>query len=248
MRSLGSAISSLDSAWLIAALSTIAILAIVAVMLARAYRRHKLRQASRAERELERQHLMLDSLPAAVVVLDKTGKVHIFNDAWLKLVREPAFNLPDGGKGMHYRQVCRRLANIPESEPETTLEAGIRRVAKSRDHRFDEDLLTAREGNWPWFHVYVRTMDDDDASNVLLMLVNISARKRQELNLNTTWEGLYEEEIGPLDGANPPQGNTLHRLAARSLSGFYKALVRYNPRVEVASGDLRNSPASSQPI
>ena len=248
LRSLASAISNLDSAWLIAALSSIAILAIVGLMFARDYKARRIRQADKAVRDFERQHAMLDSLPAAVVVLDTSGKVHLFNDAWLKLVSEDAFNLPDGGKGRHYRQVFRQLTGVPESDPETTLEAGIRRVAKSRDHRFDQDLLTTRQGNWPWFHVYVRTMKDDDTPNVLLMLVNVSARKHQEFDLDTSWDDLVDEEIGNIDPSRIVSGNGLLHRASNVFGGFYRGLVRYNRRVMAAYGALRTSPAFSQSI
>ena len=246
--SLGSAISNLDSAWLIAALSSIAILAIVGLMLVRGYTARRARQADKAVLDLERQHAMLDSLPAAVVVLDKSGKIHLFNDAWLKLVCEDAFNLTDGGKGRHYRQVFRQLTGVPESDPETTLEAGIRRVAKSRDHRFDEDLLTTRKGHWPWFHVYVRTMEGDDVSNVLLMLVNISARKHGEFDLDVNWNDLVDAEIGNLDPSRVASGNDLLHRASNVFEGLYRGLVRYNRRVMAAYGALRTSPAFSQSI
>ena len=248
LRSLASAISNLDSAWLIAALSSVAILAIVGLMLVRGYRARRAHLSDKAERDLERQHAMLDSLPAAVVVLDKSGKIHLFNDAWLKLVREEAFNLMDGGMGRHYRQVFRQLTGVPESDPETTLEAGIRRVAKSRDHRFDEDLLTTREGNWPWFHVYVRTMEGDVTSNVLLMLVNISARKHQEFDLDANWDDLVDEEVGNLDPSRIVPGNDLLHRASNVFARLYRGLVRYNLRVMAAYGALRTSRAFSQSI
>ena len=246
--SLGSAISNLDSAQLIAALSTAAILAIVLLMLVRAVRQRKTRMTSNAALDLSHEQATLDSLPAAVVVLDESGKVRLFNDAWHKLTRERAFGLSDGGKGRHYRQVLRTLTGTPESDPETTLEAGIRRVARSRDQRFDEDLLTSREGDWPWFHVYVRTMDGDANTDVLLMMVNISNRKRQEIDLDSTFDDL----MGPGNEVREPGrvtgAGSMQRRALDAARGLYRGLLRYNSRVEAAYGALRTSPVFSQSI
>jgi PAS domain-containing protein len=246
--SLGFAISDLDSAGLISAISIIAIVAIVAVMLVRSARLRKFRQNQNAAADLHHDQATLDSLPAAVVLLDASGKVCHFNDAWHKLSREQAFNLPDGGKGQHYRQVLRTLTRTPESDPETTLEAGIRRVAASRDQRFDGDLLTAREGNWPWFHVYVRTMEDDDDTNVLLMMVNISSRKRKQIDFDSTLNELTQAgyEARATEGAGNP--GSLQRRASAAIFGFFRDLLRYNPKVKLAFGTLRTSPAFSHSI
>ena len=137
-------------------------------------------QINAERREYARQTALLDALPAAVVILNKQGQVFRYNDAWLRLVREAEFDMPDGGVGQHYQQVMRKLCPVTDSTTETPLEVGIRRVANDRNQRYEEDLHTIRSGAHPWFHVYVRPMLEDDACDVLLMLINISARKDLE--------------------------------------------------------------------
>ena len=248
MGSLGLAISDLGSAGLIAVISTIAIVAVVGLMLVRSARLRQLRQNENSAADLNHHQIALDSLPAAVVLLDASGKVCHFNDAWHKLSREQAFDLPEGGKGRHYRQVLRALTQTPESDPETALEAGIRRVAASPDQRFDADLLTAREGNWPWFHVYVRTMSEDNDTNVLLMLVNISNRKRKQIDFDATLNDLTQAgiEARTPDGAGNP--SSLQRRASAAIFGSFRDLLRYNAKVKLALGTLRTSAASSHSI
>lgn len=239
MGSLGSAISELDSARLVALLSTIAIVAIVVLMRMRSSRGHKAQPIGKPAADPFQHQATLDSLPAAVILLDASGEVCHFNDAWLKLAREHPFNLSDGGKGQHYRQVLRTLTHTPESDPETTLEAGIRRVASSPDQRFDEEVLTVRKGNWPWFQIYVRTMEDDDHSNVLLMIVNISGRKRKQIDLDSTLEDLMDAASKARKPGGDAAAGSLQRRAANALPGVFRDLLSYNLCVKLALGALR---------
>ena len=91
-------------------------------------------------------------------------------------------------------------------------------------------------------------MKDDDTPNVLLMLVNVSARKHQEFDLDTSWDDLVDEEIGSFDPSRVVSGNGLLHRVSSVFGGFYRGLVRYNRRVMAAYGALRTSPAFSQSI
>ncbi len=131
-------------------------------------------------REQNRLTALLDALPAAIVMLDRDNHIFRFNDAWIKLVSEPEFGLPDGGVGQHYVDVFKRLSAPSNDLAEKSLDVGIQSVSNNRQLRFDHEFLTARSSGFPWFRVYVRPIQTPDSHDLLLMLLNVTEFKNLE--------------------------------------------------------------------
>lgn len=124
---------------------------------------------------------VLDSLPAHICVLNKSGIIVRANDAWKKFAREhsdPGSAIGDVGD--NYLDVCRRAIARGDSTAESILH-GIEAVLKGHEQTFSTEYPRHSPKESMWFLLRVTPLKD--ASGVVLAHLNITVRKQVEENL-----------------------------------------------------------------
>lgn len=140
---------------------------------------------------------VLDSLPAHICVLDKSGIITRTNDVWKRFAREnsdPGSTI--GGVGDNYLDVCRRAIARGELEVHAILQ-GIHAVLEGREQIFSAEYPCHSPSEPRWFLLRVTPLKD--ASGVVLAHLNITARKQVEESLQQSQRQLATL-IGNLPG------------------------------------------------
>jgi len=140
---------------------------------------------------------VLDSLPAHICVLDKSGIILRTNDAWKRFASENSDSGPAiGDVGDNYLDVCRRAIARGDSTADSILH-GIRAVLEGSEPTFSAEYPCHSPTEARWF--LLRATPLKDGSGAVLAHLNITQRKQVE-------EGLQESQrqlttlIGNLPG------------------------------------------------
>ncbi|OQW32638.1 MAG: hypothetical protein A4E19_04545 [Nitrospira sp. SG-bin1] len=140
---------------------------------------------------------VLDSLPAHICVLEKSGTIMRTNDAWKRFAEDNSDSASTAGDvGDNYLEVCRRAVANGDSTAESILR-GIQEVLEGKQTTFSAEYPCHSPNEPRWFLLRVTPLKD--ASGVVLAHLNITARKQVEENLQQSQRQLATL-IGNLPG------------------------------------------------
>ena len=126
--------------------------------------------------------VILDSLSAQVVTLDRCGRVEYASRSWLNFGREHGADTIRIGPGVDYLEICRRAADQDSPLAREAFE-GINRVLQGRISGFSlEYPCEESSGRARWFLMNVDPMPPGHGG-VAISHVDISARKNAEAAL-----------------------------------------------------------------
>src|SRR5262245_27803841 len=126
--------------------------------------------------------VILDSLSAQVVTLDRCGCVEYASRSWLNFGREHGADTIRIGPGVNYLEICRRAADQDSPLAREALE-GINRVLQGRISGFSlEYPCEESSGRARWFLMNVDPMPPGHGG-VVISHVDITARKNAEAAL-----------------------------------------------------------------
>ena len=139
--------------------------------------------------ELARQTAILDALPANIALLDEHGIIISTNATW----NASDSGVLHGGQGfslgVNYLEMCDAEHNSGSGEARVIV-AGIRSVLSGQESNFAAEYECCSPHNHVWFRVTVTPIAADRLQGVVVMFVNITARKEDEAKLLSQAERL----------------------------------------------------------
>ena len=143
----------------------------------RVLREWNLIKAHKAAEALQRD--VLNSLPARIAVLDKTGKILAVNEPWMQFARaEGALGSEKTGVDANYLEVCRSVREEGDFYVEAAL-AGLLAVLSDEQKSFTLDYPCVVEGADRWFSMDVLRATGNIAA-AIVSHTDITMRKRAE--------------------------------------------------------------------
>ncbi|RZJ27121.1 MAG: response regulator [Haliea sp.] len=141
--------------------------------------------------EAARQVAILNALPAHIALLDRQGHIISLNEAWRNFADTHVLLSPGYGLGTDYLLVC------DESKGDSAGEArkaanGIRAVLRGSLPGFSLEYACHAPGQRRWFMMTVTPLSSDHMSGVIVMHLDVSARKQAQEDIELLNDGLEE--------------------------------------------------------
>jgi len=145
-------------------------------------RNYLLRRAQEHVRQNEaaKQAAILNALPAHIALLDVQGRIISVNEAWRQFGRANAFHAPGVGIGLNYLEICDRACGDGVAEAQQAA-AGIRSVLGGSANSFSVEYPCHSPTEERWFLMSVTPLAEDRLHGAVVMHLNITGRKRAEL-------------------------------------------------------------------
>lgn len=132
--------------------------------------------------EAHKQNAILNAIPAHIALLDAHGIIISVNDAWQRFARTNVLQHADHGLGLDYLAVCDAAVGDAASEG-TTVAASIRAVLEGRMPSFSMEYPCHSPTELRWFELTVTPLEDGVRSGVVVMHMDSTAKKRNEVAL-----------------------------------------------------------------
>jgi len=142
---------------------------------------------------------VLNSVTAAIAVLDEQGKIVMVNDAWLALV-------PDSAIGSNYQQACRTVEASDASTLQLAPKDGIAAVLEGRLPRYYTECASPMPQAPGWRSMSVTPLQGPSQRGAVVSVEDISQRIQME------------EQVRELAFYDPLTGLPNRRLALERLS------------------------------
>lgn len=183
--------------------------------------------------EAAKQNAILNALPAHIALLDSQGRIIVVNAAWRRFAL--ANGLPGGGSavGLNYLQVC-DAAHGNASDEARPVAAGIRSVLGGQLPSYTLEYPCHSAAEQRWFQMTVTPLFEDHPNGVVVMHMDISARKAAQERV------VYLNRVyATLSGINTlivrvRDHGTLFSEACRvaaGVGGFHMALIAIADRI-----------------
>ncbi len=157
-----------------------------AVLLQTAEARLLLSQAAQREGLLT-QVGILNAIPAHLALLDANGVILEVNETWKRFASANVLQSPNFAIGSNYLEVCER-ASGECSEESAQVAAGLRRVLEGELPEFSLEYPCHSPTEQRWFRLMVTPVSPSRRAGVVVMHVNVTARRLAELALATKSE------------------------------------------------------------
>jgi len=131
---------------------------------------------------VESKAAILDALPAHIALLDPQGKILAVNESWRRFASANASRSPDFLVGRNYLAVCESAVGECSSEAQGVA-AGLRDVLEGRLSHFEFEYPCHSPKEQRWFRLMATPLTPGGRDGVVVMHVNITARKLAESQL-----------------------------------------------------------------
>lgn len=138
-------------------------------------------EASSEERKriAEKFSIVLNTLPASIIVLDEQGVILDVNESWKKFGVENGFSYPEYGVGINYMEVCLKSHEAGCSDGQKAAE-GIAAVLQHSADKFECEYTFDDLGSNRWFRMLVTPLNYGKYSGAVVMHINITDEKNME--------------------------------------------------------------------
>lgn len=137
-------------------------------------------QAELRFREAAKETAILNALPAYISLLDVRGTIVAVNEGWRRFADENVLHAAGHGVGLNYLEVCERARGAYSSEAQQVA-AGIRTVLGARVTSFSIEYPCHSPTEQRWFQMTATPLGNDPPTGVVVMHLNITARKLGEM-------------------------------------------------------------------
>ncbi|MBS1935026.1 MAG: PAS domain S-box protein, partial [Bacteroidetes bacterium] len=127
----------------------------------------------------ERMSIILNTLPANIALLDKTGKIMEVNRAWEQFADDNGYQGENYYVGEDYVAVCRKATNGDLSDGKIVAE-GIRSVLEHRSPQFVYEYACHSPSVQRWFRMVATPLYEKEKSGAVVMHIDISELRRLE--------------------------------------------------------------------
>jgi PAS domain S-box-containing protein len=136
-------------------------------------------------REAERQAAILNALPANIALLDAEGTIISVNEAWRCFAGGNGLHAPGHVVGLNYIKVCEQTHGDCSMEA-NHIASGIRAVLSGREKSYGIEYPCHSSTQQRWFQLTVTPLAEDHAGGVVVMHMNVTARKAAEETLRAS--------------------------------------------------------------
>ncbi|QTN27537.1 EAL domain-containing protein [Rhodoferax sp. AJA081-3] len=126
-----------------------------------------------------KQSAILNALPAHIALLDAQGRIVAVNTAWCRFGNANSLTGPVPGLGLNYLDLCDGAEGL-DSAPAHAAAAGIRSVLHAQAPSFTMEYACHAPTEPHWFQMSVTPLFEDHPNGVVVMHLDISARKAAE--------------------------------------------------------------------
>lgn len=155
---------------------------------------HQLAQAQRNEQE--NVTALLNAVPANLLMIDQQGKIVVGNNVWLDFVRDSNVAFDNGGVGRYLADLLRHL-NPAQVHQNNELIHGIASIANHQRDFFEFEYEMVLPNKNICFHTVVTPLSKHAQGGVLVMQLDISERKKIELD-RARMNGLLQQSMHEL--------------------------------------------------
>lgn len=190
----------------------------IALAIERKRAEEKIKTSETIQRQLaERQSAILNALPAHICLLDESGRIIAVNDKWKQFGAENDYCGRDFGVGSNYLDICDKAAGEFSKLAKEAAD-GCRAVISRKSDIFEMEYPCPSDTEERWFTLTVTPLNKDERGGVVVMHVNITERKKAEIQLKNSEQfsrSIFENspdcvKVLNLDG-------TLHSMNANGL-------------------------------
>jgi diguanylate cyclase (GGDEF)-like protein/PAS domain S-box-containing protein len=181
--------------------------------------------------EAARQAIILDALPANIVLLDARGVVISVNEAWRRFARENAFGGHECGIGLDYLATC-DSAREHGSAQAGEIAAGLRAVLAGELKSFSSEYPCHSPQQQRWFLLMATPLGGDRPVGAVVMHLDVSERRRVKDELRES-ERRFRDMLGNVELATV----MLDRAGMLTYCNDYLLRLTGWRREEVIGGD-----------
>ena len=151
-----------------------------------------LRQSTQLQlSEAARQAAILNALPAHIALLDRKGNILSVNDAWRQFGDDNVLLSPEYGVGINYLRVCDDARGGGATEAQQA-SMGIRAVLRGGTNHFALEYPCHSPLQRRWFMLTVTPLSGDRLDGVIVMHLDVSARKQAQEDIQLLNDGLED--------------------------------------------------------
>jgi signal transduction histidine kinase len=151
-----------------------------------------LRQSTQLQlSEAARQVAILNALPAHIALLDRKGQIISVNDAWRQIADAHVLLSPDYGLGHDYLLVCDQAQGGSAGDARQAAQ-GIRAVLRGTLPSFSLEYACHAASERRWFMLTVTPLSSDHMGGVIVMHLDVSARKQAQEDIQLLNDGLED--------------------------------------------------------
>ncbi|HEY5405673.1 MAG TPA: PAS domain S-box protein [Ginsengibacter sp.] len=142
----------------------------------------------------ERMSTILNTLPANIALLDEHGIIVDVNDAWRNFAGSNGFVSKDYGIGDNYIKIT-AAAKGSEKDDGKNVSSGIKSVLNKLADSFEYEYPFQTPDGETWFKVIVTPLLEKEKGGVVVMHLNITEQKKNEVALDATLKELSDYKI-----------------------------------------------------
>ena len=151
-----------------------------------------LRQSTQLQlNEAARQVAILNALPAHIALLDRKGSIVSVNDAWRNFADAHVLLSPAYGLGLDYLLVCDEAHGSSAVDARQAAQ-GIRAVLRGSLPSFSYEYACHSTTHRRWFMLTVTPLASDNMGGVIVMHLDVSARKQAQEDIQLLNDGLED--------------------------------------------------------
>ncbi|NDP47036.1 MAG: PAS domain-containing protein [Sulfuriferula multivorans] len=139
--------------------------------------------------EADKQAAILNALPAHIALLDGQGRIISVNETWRQFADANALLSSEYGISLNYLKICDSAYGDHAAEAEQAA-AGIRSVLTGMAKDFSLEYPCHSPTEQRWFQMTVTPLADAHPNGVVVMHLNITQRKRAEVQVHALAEQL----------------------------------------------------------
>lgn len=174
---------------------------------------------------------LLNSLTAGIAVLDANGIIVAVNDEWKRFARENGGDDKEFYVGTNYLSICENAGQSNENKIAVMVSDGIHDLLNGKRNDFVVEYPCHSPDKQRWFIVHMTRFTHDEASYIVVVHENITARKLADENIRESIANYQEKTNGSKVNVTVSAGvaeilshdDTLERLIQRADQALYEA-------------------------